>query len=45
MVDVPIWVTYLNWTLIFEWHVTKCGCKNGYEKDTYKKNLDYVLKT
>ena len=25
-------VTYLNWTLIIEWCVVKCGFKNGHQR-------------
>ena len=42
-VNVPNLVTPLNWTLVFEWYVVGCGSKNGYQKDTCQKRLDYIL--
>ena len=32
--DVPNLVTYVNWTLVFECYVLRCGSKNRYEKGT-----------
>jgi hypothetical protein len=31
--NVPNSTTYLNWTLIFEWCVVRCGSKNGHQND------------
>ena len=34
-VDGPNSITSLNWTLIVEWYVAKCGSKNGHQKDMW----------
>jgi hypothetical protein len=38
-VDVPIWVTYLNRTPIFEWYVVACGFKNGCKENMGVKKI------
>ena len=30
--DIPYAVTYLNWTLVFEWYVVGSGSKNKHQK-------------
>ena len=37
---MPILVTDLNWTPIFEWCVVKCGSKNGFQKDMCLKEIE-----
>ena len=38
-VDVPISITYLNWTSFFKWYVVMCGSKNGHKKYMYLKEI------
>ena len=38
-VDRPNLITYLNWTLILEWHVGRCGFKNRCQKDMFLKEI------
>ena len=33
-VDEPQLKSGFHWTTIYNWYVVRCGCKNGYEKDT-----------
>ena len=39
-VDVPNLVTFLSWTLIFEWYVVRVGFKNGYQENTCLKERE-----
>ena len=39
MVHVPNSATYLNQTHSFEWYLVRCDFKNGYQKNTYLKEI------
>ena len=38
-VDVPKLNTIIFWTPILEWHVVKCGSKNGHQRDMCLKEI------